>query len=236
MQKVMGYMRRAILDYNMIEDGDRIAVGVSGGKDSMVLLSGLAGLRRFLGRDFSLVAITLEMGFPTGHMDFSPITEYCKELGIEHVVRQTRIGDIVFDERKEKSPCSLCAKMRRGILHEETKKNGCNKLAMGHHMDDAIETFLMNLSVEARIACFQPVSYLSIRDITMIRPMIYMPEKEAIRVANQGLFPVVKTKCPIDGTTKRQDMKDFIKERESLEPGFKKRIFHAMKEAHVSDW
>lgn len=236
MQKVMGYMRRAILDYNMIEDGDKIAVGVSGGKDSLVLLTGLAGIRRFLGREFSLVAVTLDMGFPNGEMDFSPITEYCNSLGIEHVVRKTRIGEVVFEERKEKSPCSLCAKMRRGVLHEETKNLGCNKLALGHHMDDAIETFLMNLFIEARIACFQPVSYLSIRDITMFRPMIFMPEKEAVRVCAQNNFPIIKSKCPVDGTTRRQKMKEFIAEREALEPGFKERVFHAMQKAHVSDW
>ena len=140
----------------MIEEGDRVVVGLSGGKDSIALLVALAGIRRFLGREYTLKAVTLDPGFPGIENDYSALTRLCEELGVEHVIRQTRIGEVVFEDRKEKNPCSLCAKMRRGVLHEQTQLMDCNKLALGHHKDDAIETFMMNLTIEGRIACFQP--------------------------------------------------------------------------------
>ncbi|MEG2174751.1 MAG: ATP-binding protein [Oscillospiraceae bacterium] len=237
LQKLMGYMRRGITDYHMIEAGDRVAVGLSGGKDSLAMLMGLAGLRRFLGVPYTLTAISLDMGFP-GHenSDYTALASLCDRLEVPYVVRRTRIGEVVFAERKESNPCSLCAKMRRGVLHEETQRAGCNKLALGHHMDDALETFIMNLTIEGRIACFQPVSYLSRRDITMIRPMLYAPERDVVQVVKAENLPVVKTACPIDGSTRRQNVKEFLQEMEKKDPGLKIRIFGAMRRGHISDW
>ncbi len=236
MQKLMGYMRRAIIDYHMISPGDRVAVGLSGGKDSVALLVGLAGLRRFLGVEFSMTAITLDMGFSNAPQDTGPLADLCEKLGIPlHVVR-TGIGNVVFHNRCEKNPCSLCAKMRRGALHEQCQTLGCNKLALGHHMDDALETFVMNLIVEGRIGCFQPVSYLSRRDLTMIRPMVYAPEREVRHAWKSEKLPLVKNPCPIDGKTERQKVKDFLLMLEKARPGVKSRIYNAMRKAHISNW
>ncbi|MEG1850098.1 MAG: ATP-binding protein [Oscillospiraceae bacterium] len=236
MQKIMGYMRRCITDYQMIEEGDRVAVGLSGGKDSVALLAGLAGLRRFLGVSFTLTAITLDPCFGGVETDYSPLEALCAELEVPYIIKRTRIGEVVFEERQEEHPCSLCAKMRRGVLHEQTKLAGCNKLALGHHMDDAIETFVMNLTVEGRIACYQPVSYLSRRDITMIRPLSYAPEREIAKAVRTAGYPVVKSSCPVDGVTRRQKVKDFLREQEKLDPGLKNRIFGAIRRGHISDW
>ncbi|MEG1774537.1 MAG: tRNA 2-thiocytidine biosynthesis TtcA family protein, partial [Oscillospiraceae bacterium] len=218
------------------EEGDRVAVGLSGGKDSVALLAGLAGLRRFLGVSFTLTAITLDPCFGGVETDYSPLEALCAELEVPYIIKRTRIGEVVFEERQEEHPCSLCAKMRRGVLHEQTKLAGCNKLALGHHMDDAIETFVMNLTVEGRIACYQPVSYLSRRDITMIRPLSYAPEREIAKAVRTAGYPVVKSSCPVDGVTRRQKVKDFLREQEKLDPGLKNRIFGAIRRGHISDW
>lgn len=233
MQKLLGYMRRAVTDYQMIQPGDRIAVGVSGGKDSVALLVGLAQLRRFLGIPYELVAVTLDPGFEGRHEDYSPIAELCAAYEIPYIVKQTQIGEIVFDLRQESNPCSLCAKMRRGALHDAAKEQNCNKIALGHHNDDAIETFLMNLYREGRIGCFQPVTYLSRKDLTMIRPMVYAPEKDISSAVRRNELPVVKSKCPADGNTGREEMKRFIRETEKNSKGFKQRIFGAMKRGNV---
>ncbi len=236
MQKILGYMRKAIQDYDLISNGDRVAVGVSGGKDSLVLLRGLQWLKRFIGIDYDLVCITLDPKFEGKTGDYSAIERMCAELEIEYHLVPTRIGEIVFDVRKEKHPCSLCAKMRRGALHESTVQFGCNKLALGHHFDDAVETFLMNLFIEGRIGCFAPKSYLSKRDITLIRPLALAPEKEVRRAARELELDIVKSKCPADGHTRREDMKNFIAEQNRLNQGFAERVFGAMKRANIDGW
>ena len=176
MQKLIGLMRKAIQKYDMIQPGDRIAVGVSGGKDSVALLAGLAKLREFMGIDYEIVAITLDYRFGGVDSDFSELQKLCDELKVEYIVKPTEIGQIIFDIRKESNPCSLCARMRRGCLHDAAKENNCNKIALGHHYDDAVETFVMNLFNEGRVGCFQPVTYLSRKDLTLIRPMVLAEE------------------------------------------------------------
>ncbi len=236
MQKILGYMRKAIAEYDLIHDGDRICVGVSGGKDSVVMLLGLSLLRRFIGIDYDLVGVTLDPGFNGEKGDYSAIAGLCEKNNIEYHVIQTQIGEIVFDIRQETNPCSLCARMRRGALHSATKDYGCNKIALGHNYDDAVETFMMNLFTEGRIGCFQPTNYLSRRDITLIRPLVFAPEKEITRAAHKNDLPIVKSKCPADGHTNRQRTKDFIHDMEQNDHGFKDRIFGAMKRANIDGW
>ncbi|MGN1089058.1 MAG: tRNA 2-thiocytidine biosynthesis TtcA family protein [Huintestinicola sp.] len=236
MQRMLGYMRKAIQEFDMIQNGDRIAVGVSGGKDSLVLLKGLIELRRFIGIEYELVAITLDPCFGGKEGDYSSVAKMCEEAGIEYMLKRTDIGQVVFDIRKESHPCSLCAKMRRGALHDATKAAGCNKLALGHHYNDAVETFMMNLMTEGRIGCFAPVSYLSRRDLTMIRPMVLAPEKDIIRAADRTGLDIVKSACPADGTTNRQKMKLFLEDLEKENRGVTQRIFGAMRRAKVDGW
>lgn len=236
MQKILSYLRRAVQEYDLIEDGDRIAVGISGGKDSLVLLAALRAFQRFGLVDYSLVGITLDPQFGGVPTDYAPAAAFCAEIGVEYHIIPTEIGHIVFDIRKEDHPCSLCAKMRRGALHDHAKRLGCNKLALGHHMDDAVETFLMNLFIEGRIGCYAPKSYLSRKDITLIRPLSFVPEREIIRVAHKTVPQIVKSRCPVDGHTSREAMKNFIREREKQDGGFKKRVFGAMRRANVDGW
>ncbi len=217
MQKLMSYMRSAMEKYNMVQDGDRIAVGVSGGKDSMVLLAALACLRGFYPYKYELEAILMDPCFNGDETDYSKIETLCNEIGVPYIVRRTEIGKVIFETRKEKNPCSLCARMRRGVLHDEAKAAGCNKLALGHHMDDAAETFMMNLLNGGNIGCFSPVTYLSRKDITVIRPMIFARESDAMRVVKNENLPVVKSRCPADGTTERQEIKELLN---SLEPKY----------------
>lgn len=220
----------------MIQDGDHIAVGVSGGKDSLILLKGLIDLRRFIGIDYKLTAITLDPQFGGVQGDYSSVDKLCKEAGIDYKLIRTDIGQVVFDIRKEPSPCSLCAKMRRGALHDATKAAGCNKLALGHHYNDAVETFVMNLFNEGRIGCFAPVSYMSRRDLTVIRPMVLAPEQDVIRAAKTIETEVVKSKCPVDGRTYRQTTKELLAELEKTNKGVTARIFGAMRRAKVDGW
>ncbi len=236
MQKLMGYMRKAITDYQMISPGDRISVGVSGGKDSMALLLTLARLRKYIDIPFEIVGITLDPQFKGVQTDYSKIEELCKEQGIEYHIKRTEIGTIIFDERQESNPCSLCARMRRGSLHDMTKELGCNKIALGHHYDDAVETFVMNLFNEGRIGCFSPVSYLSRKDLTMIRPMVYAPETIIESLVTRHQIPIVKSVCPVDGATRRQWTKEFLRNMEQNDKGFKERLYGAMKRGHVSGW
>lgn len=236
MQKMLGYMRKAIQEFDMIQDGDRIAVGVSGGKDSLILLMGLSELRRFIGIEYELVAITLDLQFGGVRGDYSSVAEYCEKAGIEYRLIPTDIGQVVFDIRKEPNPCSLCAKLRRGALHDATKIAGCNKLALGHHYNDAVETFVMNLFNEGRIGCFAPVSYMSRRDLTVIRPMVLAPEKDVIKTAGKIDLNVVKSKCPADGHTYRQKTKELLEELEKSNRGVTARIFGAMRRAKVDGW
>ena len=236
MQKILGYMRKAIQEYDLIKDGDRICVGVSGGKDSVVLLNGLILLRRFIGIEYDIVGVTLDPGFGGERQDYSAVDELCKKYGVEYHVIPTQIGEIVFDVRKEPNPCSLCARMRRGVLHDATLQFGCNKIALGHNYDDAVETFMMNLFTEGRIGCFSPMSYLSRKNIHLIRPLVFAPEKEIRRAAKKCELPIVKSKCPADGFTNREKTKNFLAEMERNDHGFKDRIFGAMKRANIDGW
>lgn len=236
MQKILGYVRRACQEFDLIEDGDKIAVGVSGGKDSLVLLAGLARMRRFYERKYELFAVTLDPRFGKADGDYSAVERLCGELDVPFTLVKTDIAEIVFDIRKEPSPCSLCAKMRRGALHDAAKSLGCNKLALGHNYDDAIETFMMNLFQEGRIGCFAPMSYLSRKDITVIRPLVFAPEYAVISCAKRNNFEVVKSKCPADKHTTRQTMKEFLNALEHENHGVKQRIFGAMRKANIDRW
>ena len=236
MQKILGYLRRAVQEFDLIQNGDRIAVGISGGKDSLVLLAALRDFQRFGLLDYSLVGITLDPQFGGIPTDYSAAAAFCEQIGVEYHLIPTQIGHIVIDVRKESSPCSLCAKMRRGALHDQAKALGCNKLALGHHNDDAIETFLMNLFIEGRIGCYAPKSYLSRKDLTLIRPLSFAPERDIVHAAKQTVPEIVKSRCPVDGHTMRETMKTFIREQEKQNPGFKTRVFGAMRRANVDGW
>lgn len=233
MQRILSYMRRAIDDYNMIEDEDRIAVGVSGGKDSLTMLMGLANLRRFYPKKFHLEAITLDMGFEG--MDFSPIAELCKEIDVNYTVVKTDIKAVVFDIRKETNPCALCAKMRKGALNEKALELGCKKVALGHHNEDVIETFFLSLFYEGRINCFSPVTYLDRKGVTLIRPLIYTPEKMVKSFVKNNDIPIVKNPCIADGNTKREKMKEFVAQSHREDKGFKERVFGAITRG-LDDW
>lgn len=236
MQKILGYMRRAIEEFDLISDGDSIAVGVSGGKDSLVLLKGLILLRSFIGIDYSLTAVTLDPCFGGAEGDYSPVEQLCRESGVPYILERTRIGEIVLDVRHEEHPCSLCSRMRRGALHNVAKSAGCNKVALGHHYNDAVETFVMNLFVEGRIGCFSPKSFLDRKEITVIRPLVFAPEHEIRRAAKHLGVEIVKSACPADGNTMREETKRFLAERERLDHGFTDRIFGAMRRADINGW
>lgn len=236
MQRLLGLMRKAVNGFEMLSDGDRIAVGVSGGKDSLVLLKGLIELRRFIGIDYDVVAITLDPRFGGVEGDYSSVAQMCSEAGVEYRLIPTDIGQIVFDIRKELNPCSLCAKLRRGALHNAAKDAGCNKIALGHHFDDAVETFMMNLLNEGRIGCFSPVTHLARCGLVQIRPMVMAPEKEIIRAARQLDLNVVKSKCPADGHTSRQRTKELLAELEKTNKGVTERIFGAMRRGKIDGW
>ena len=235
-QRILGYLRKAVAEFDLIQDGDRIAVGVSGGKDSVVLLTGLVLMRRFIGIDYEVVAITLDPQFGGVTTDYSRIAELCRRLNVPYVVKETQIGQIVFDVRRESNPCSLCARMRRGALHDAAVAAGCNKIALGHHFDDAVETFVMNLFNEGRLGCFSPKSYLSRKKLTMIRPMVFAPEKEVRRAARAKNLPVVKSACPADGMTSRQKTKEFLAQKERENEGFKLRLFGALRRSGLDGW
>ncbi len=226
MKRLLSFVRRAVDDYNMIENGDRIAVGVSGGKDSLALLEVLAEMRRFYPKKYEVVAITVDMGFEGA--DYSEITEFCRRINVEYKVVKTEIAKIIFDVRRESNPCSLCAKMRRGSLHAAAQELTCNKVALGHHYDDAIETFMMNLFFEGRLGCFSPVTYLSNRKIKLIRPLIYAQEKDVAYFSRRRTLPVMKSLCPEDHATERENMKNLLGELERGNKGLKHRIFTAM--------
>ncbi len=209
----------------MIEEGDRIAVGVSGGKDSMALLCALMDLRRFYPKSFTLCAILVSMGFEG--VDTAPLARFCEENEIELKIVPTRLAQVIFEDRKEKSPCSLCARMRRGILHDAAKEMGCNKLALGHHFDDAVETFMLNLFHEGRLGAFLPVTYLSRKDLTMIRPLILVPEKDIRYFVGKNELPIFKNPCPADGKTQREEVKQLLAALDKKHKGLKHRIFIA---------
>ena len=230
-KRVLSFTRRAIDDYKMISAGDKIAVGISGGKDSLTLLCALAQLRRFYPEPFELVAITVNMGLEG--MDFSAVAELCRRLEVPYHTVPTEIYKIIFEVRKEANPCALCAKMRRGALHTAAKELGCNKVALGHHFDDVVETFMLNLFFEGRLGCFQPVTYLSRMDIHLIRPMIYMPEKDVKYFTNKAGLPIVKSTCPADGATEREEMKKLLSTLERENKGLRYRIFGAIQRGGI---
>ncbi len=236
MQRILGYMRKAIQEFDLIQDGDKIAVGVSGGKDSMVLLQGLYLLKRFIGIEYDLTAITVDPKFNGVPGNYEPVREMCEKMGIPYYLKPTDIGQIVFDVRKEPNPCSLCARMRRGALHDAAIEMGCNKIALGHHYDDVVETFMMNLFNEGRIGCFSPKSYLSRKDLWMIRPLVFAPEKEVRKAAVKCELPIVKSKCPADGHTSRQQMKEFLLQHEKDSDSFKYRLFGALRRSGIDGW
>lgn len=229
-----GVVRRCVDDYGMIAPGDRIAVGISGGKDSLVLLASLAYLRRYYPAPFALEGITIDTGFPG--MDFSGVEKMCGELGVPYTRVPTDIREIVFDARQEENPCSLCSKMRRGALNTTMKELGCNKLALGHHFDDAVETFMMSLLFEGRLSCFKPVTYMSRADVTQIRPLLYIGEQRSANLARQLDLPVVKSTCPMDRTSKRQEIKDLLTALSAQYPDLRSKVFGAMQRLPLDGW
>ena len=238
MNKILSLTRRCVEDYHMIQPGDRVAVGVSGGKDSLVLLMALAKLREFYPIPFTVEAFTLDMGHSDGRdgMDFSPITRLCGELGVPYTILSSEIQHIIFDIRREKNPCSMCAKMRRGALHQAILDRGITKIALGHHYDDAIETFFMSLIFEGRLSCFQPVTFLDRTGITQIRPLLYCGENLIQHTAQRLGLPVFKNPCPANGNTKRQEIKELIYELQGRYPGLKARAFGAMQRLPLPEW
>lgn len=234
MRRMLSVLRRAVEDYRMIGAGDRVAVGLSGGKDSVAMMTVLWELHKFYDLKFDLVAVSLDLGAPG--FDFSGVARYCGELGIPLEVVKTDIYEVIFDIRKEKNPCSLCAKMRRGALHDTAKRLGCNKVALGHHFDDVIETFFLSLFYEGRISCFSPVTYLDRVGLTLIRPFLYVRESE-IRAFVEGRgVPVAFNPCPADGNTKRQEVKELVARLSEGIPELKEHVFGALCRAGIDGW
>lgn len=229
-----GTVRKAVDDYRMISEGDRIAVGVSGGKDSMLLLVALNHLRKYYPKKFELEAITIELGFDG--MDFTPVKELCAGLEIPYTCLKTDIKEVVFDVRNEDNPCSLCSKMRRGAINDAITSRGIKKLALGHHFDDAVETFMMSLLFEGRISCFRPVTYLDRSGVTQIRPMIYAGEKKIANVAAELSLPIVENPCPQDRTSKRYEIKTLLSVMSKDYPDMKSKIFGAMQRLPLDGW
>ena len=234
MQKLLSQVRKCIRDYQMLSPGDRVAVGVSGGKDSLALLRLLAELRDHSAVPFELLAVTLDMGYE--EMDFSPVADLCARLQVPYTLRQTQIRQIVFDIRKEENPCALCAKLRRGILNETAVELGANKVALGHHYDDTVETFALSLIYDCRIICFLPVTYLDRTGLTLIRPMLYLHEKTIRNFAEREHLPVVHNPCPADKNTKREDVKALLYELEGRYPGLKDNIFGGLQRSPLPGW
>ncbi|MBO8434040.1 MAG: adenine nucleotide alpha hydrolase family protein [Tyzzerella sp.] len=234
LQRLLSYVRRAVDDYNMIEEGDKIAVGVSGGKDSLCLLIALKTLQRFYPKKFELEAITVSLGLEGS--EFDGIRKLCESIGVNYTVVDTDIGQIVFYEREEKNPCSLCSKMRKGALNDAAEKLGCNKVALGHNKDDVIETFFMSLFYEGRINTFSPVSYLDRKKIYSIRPLMYVPEREALSYIKKNNIEILKNPCPVNGNTKRQETKEFIAEISKNYHNLPEKVFGAIKRSSLKGW
>lgn len=234
MKKVVSQIRKAIEEYDMIKENDRVAVGVSGGKDSLVLLAALAELSHYHPKNFTVVGISLDPGFGG---DYEPVRRFAENLGVEYYVKETNFKEIIFDIRKESNPCALCSKMRRGALNDFAIEHGCHTIALGHHKDDVLETFFLSLLYEGRIHCFSPVTYLDRTGVTQIRPMIYVRECDVKGIVRNYDIPVMPKVCPADGSTKRADMKRIIKELEmQTAPGLKKRLFHAISASGIDGW
>lgn len=234
LQRLLSLTRQAIDYYNLIDEGDHIAVGVSGGKDSLTLLYALHGLMKFYPKNFKITAITVDLGFP--EFNLSAVKELCRQLSVPYTIIPTDIGKILFDLRKESNPCALCSKMRKGALNTKAKELGCNKIAYAHHKDDLIETMLLSLIYEGRFYAFPPLTYLDRMDLTVIRPMIYVGESEVKGFQNRYDLPVSKNPCPADGHTKREYSKNLIKSLERENPGVKERMFHAVVTGRMKGW
>lgn len=234
LQRLMSVARKAIDDYGMIQDGDKIAVGISGGKDSLALLYALHGLKQFYPNKFEIVAISVHLGYED--MDFTPVQELCDSMNVAYHLVQTDIGNIVFNMRKEDSPCSLCSKMRKGALNDKAKELGCNKVAYGHHKDDVVETMMLSLIYEGRFHSFAPVTYLDRMDLTLIRPLLYLKEADVIGFMHKYELPVVKNSCPVDGHTKREYVKNLLSDLNAAAPGVKERMFSAIFNGNLKGW
>lgn len=234
LQKLLSYTRKAIDDYNMINSGDKIAIGISGGKDSLTLLYALNGLKRFYPKDFDIVAITVDLGLGIQKLD--EIEKLCSDFNIPYYIVKTEIGTIIFDDRKETNPCSLCAKMRKGALNDKALELGCNKIAYAHHKDDIIETMFLSLIYEGRFHSFSPVTYLDKTNLTLIRPMMYIPECEVIGFSNKYTLPIAKNPCPVDGHTKREYVKKLVQQLNLENPGVKERFFRAIINGRIPGW
>lgn len=234
LQQVLSRVRQALDDYQMIEDGDCIAVGISGGKDSLTLLYALSKLRAFYPKKFTLHAITVDLGFE--NLNLEAIKALCEELDVPYTIVKTEIGKIVFDIRKETNPCSLCAKMRKGALNNAILELGCNKIAYAHHRDDVVETFFLSMFFEGQLHTFSPVTVLDQTNLTVIRPLIYMAESEIIGFVHKYSVPVVKSPCPADGHTKREYMKETLRKLNLENPGIKDKIFHAIQVSPIDNW
>lgn len=234
LQQVLSYVRRAVDDYHMIEEGDKIAVGISGGKDSLTLLYALHGLMRFYPKHFQIHAVTVDLGFLNLNLD--KIQQLCEDLGVEYTIVKTDIAKIVFEDRQEENPCALCAKMRKGALNDAIKAAGCNKVAYAHHKDDVVETMLLSLIYEGRFHTFAPVTYLDRTGLTVIRPLMYMNEADVIGFVNKYRLPVVKSPCPADGHTKREYVKNLLRQLNLENPGVKGRMFTAIQTGNLKGW
>lgn len=238
-RRLLSCTRRAVDEYDLISDGDRIAVGLSGGKDSIALLCALINLSVFYPKRFELIGVTVDMGFEDigrPEMNYSGIADFCSAHRIEYKLVKTSLAEVIFKIREESNPCSLCAKMRRGIIHDTAKKAGCNKVALGHHFDDAVETFILNLLHEGRLGSFSPKTYLDRRDITIIRPLIYAPEKDIRYFVSCNNLPLVETSCPEDGHTEREEVKKLISSLERRYDGVRHRIFGAMQKSGIDGY
>lgn len=233
MQKLIGLVRRCVQDYHMIEEGDRIGVGVSGGKDSVALLAFLAELRKYNDKKFEIEAVTIDMGLG---MDYTSMQQFCETLDVKFNLVKTEIAPIIFEHRKEKNPCSMCSKMRRGALNQAILDRGMNKLALGHHYDDAVETFMMSLIYEGRISCFQPVTDLDRTGIIQIRPMLYIHEKSIDSFVKRNDLPVITNRCPVDKYTKREEIKQLVYDLSATYPDLRERIFGAMQRLPLPEW
>lgn len=233
MQRILSHMRKAIEEYNMIDEGDKIAVCLSGGKDSITMLHAFKALKRFYPKNFEIIAVSVDPGFEFFNTEF--LQKICDDLEIPLFVEKSNAKEIVFDIRKEKNPCSLCANLRRGVINSIAIREGCNKIALGHNQDDVLETFLLNLLYTGNIGTFSPMSYMDRSKITLIRPLIYTPEKEARRFVKKNNLEVMKKVCPMDGTSKREDMKQLIFSLTKNIPMIRANLFGAI-QRNLDDW
>ncbi len=234
LQQLYSFVRKAIEDYDMIQENDKIAIGISGGKDSLTLLYALHGLVQFYPKKFSICAITIDLGF--NNLNLSKIEELCQKLNVEYEIVHTDIAKIVFEDRKEDNPCALCSKMRKGALNEAIKRLGCNKVAYAHHKNDVVETMLLSLLYEGRFHTFSPVTYLDRMQVTVIRPLIYVDEEDVIGFIHKYDLPVVKSPCPADGNTKREYAVNLLKQLNHENPGVKSRMFTAIRNSTIKGW